>query len=373
MVPLTPVLNCQLHVAAAVGIENSTAAEDSYGVEAFGKMMDYVHMEMGTTLDALEASVLLQGNTVVPDKDSMFQSAAMYGRAKEYAATNAFSHLALDPKMDTFCDIGSGPGIIPLLAAYTKKCDARGIELIETRHNVAEEYNKHLKVQHENNPSKQRYRVGEVSLRHGRLEVQDNRDFLTVPGPGRSRMKLFFNNYNGVFSNDSSKPAKSTYTLDHFVAALFAKTPPGSMLITLHELPMGDIVPYSEAEELLKKIGHPQNDNASFYSKENIFLGDYDKCVSWSSSSTGGNRELAAYKYTRLPQDSVGGQAVFLCMNKLCEKARNQTPIIAAAETEVRTRRGRGLSEMRLVLTSCCSAPTTGRRRSATVGVGKRE
>jgi len=346
--------------AAAAAAAAAIEIDDSYSSDQFKDMMDKAVQEsFGHSLETLEGcSAMRKANKSIEKDDSNFQASAMYGRATQELVNRLSDELGLNPAMDVFGDIGAGAGTVPLQVAYTQKCDVRGIEFVSDRYDVGVALQNNLKQQHEGHDNKDLKTIGTISLRKGRLELEENREFLTVPGPGRSCMKLFCNNFNGNFAYKSANPGSKWY-LDHLVASIFAETPPGSILITLHELPI-DIAPRRLAMKSLRNrlwtnhdnIGRDNDPNASFYDVEEIDLGDYSKCVSWASPSE--NESLKGYKYTRLEQRDPNGKAVFLCSNPECPKAKAGTPITATETITVKSKKRQAVTETRLVLRAKC-------------------
>jgi hypothetical protein len=79
-----------------------------------------------------------------------------------------------------------------LQASYTIGCEARGIEVVKDRNSIAEIMHGELESLREhdlNLNGRCTDGVGQVSLRHGRLEVAENKQFLTGSDT-RKRMKV---------------------------------------------------------------------------------------------------------------------------------------------------------------------------------------
>ena len=149
---------------------------------------------------------------------------------------------------------------------------------------------------------------------------------------GRGVIKAFCNNFNGAFSIKAQKNVKS-YSIDDYVAGLFALMPPGSVLVTLEKLDMG--LSRADANKERGKHGLPQNDLASFFNMEEFEIGEGRHFATWFG---GGNRKkVKVYKYTRLCQqrrDADGSEAVFLCCNVKCKFAESSQPIEATKMVE---------------------------------------
>jgi hypothetical protein len=185
--------------------------------------------------------------------------------------------------------------------------------------------------------------VGDIQLRHGRLEDQTHREFLT-----KGVTRAYVNNFNGVFAERSSK-SNQKYFLDDYVAGLFAMMKPGAVMVTLHPLSMGPTM--NEANEVRVKQGMKQSKYASFYDTDRVLLGKACDTVKWNQHS-GNQKNIYIYKYERLEQSS--DEAVFLCCNPMCEAAKNATPIPVKTINE----------EGRLVINYCsCKVSTKSLRR----------
>ena len=204
-------------------------------------------------------------------------------------------------KDDVFLDIGHGIGNSCFQAAYTTGCDARGIEVVKDRNDVALVFKDLLEIKH-----KQRgvpRQVGTVTLRHGRLEDPNQRSFLT-----EDVTKVFCNNYNGVFAERSSK-VNQAWFLDHYVAALFATMAPGTCMVTFHPLTLGPTM--TEANLMRERNNLAQSRKAGFYSVEKVELGRSCDSVKWNQHS-GNKSKIHLYKYTRLQQDDCMGPVLSL-------------------------------------------------------------
>ena len=165
--------------------------------------------------------------------------------------------------------------------------------------------------------------MGKVDLRHGSLEETSHFDFLT------GATKVFVNNFNGVFSHRSAK-SNTKYMLDDYIAGIFASLPVGSILVSLHPLPLP--LAQKEANERRGKHGFSTSSKASFYMVEELDLGEACDSVKWIKHS--GNRNMIkVYKYTRLEQEEER-LAVFQCANAHCSVAQKGTPLLATKKNE---------------------------------------
>ena len=345
-----------------------------YTLPEFITMWDLAEKNQGMSTEFLEDSKgIRRANQTIDKNDSTTQNKAQYGRIQFEATDLLLDKLEIDPARDVFLDIGHGLGNTVLQASYTRRCDARGIELINDRNQAAAAYADDLEGQrlrlHLKRDNKD-YEVGSVELRCGRLESEEHRAFLTQvptsPDRRRERIKAFCNNYNEVFG-ERSAPAGAKYYLDHSNAGLLALMPPGSILVTLHPLDMG-VPKRSEIQNKRRQAGLVSLDDegredlsAGYYDMEIISLGDAKHAVTWASSSN--EKALLAYKYTRLAQTNddnknnnkeASSAAVFQCWNPECHKAQSGTPIAA---TRIVTMTKAGMQEQRVVPNTCdCGA-----------------
>jgi Histone methylation protein DOT1 len=218
---------------------------------------------------------------------------------------------------DVFLDIGHGIGNTCMHAAFTVGCEARGIEVVYSRNFIATAFRDNLVGQHRQlGPSRI---AGEVKFRHGRLEDEIHRDFLT-----KGVTKAIVNNFNGVFAERSVKN-KSLWFLDDYCAGIFGLMAPGTSMVTLHPLSLGPSLEQANAARRKHKL--PESSNASFYRVEQVVLGKACDTVKWNKKS--GNENLIyVYRYTRLKQER-GSMSVFLCCNPQCVFAKENVPIPA--------------------------------------------
>jgi hypothetical protein len=203
------------------------------------------------------------------------------------------------------------------------------------------------------------YIVGSTQIKVGRLEDPQHREFLTHPGPEKTTIKAFCNNYNGAFAEKSAKAhdQNNFMFLDHFIAGLLPAMPAGSVLLTLHPLPM-TIAPQSDLIHARRRSGLISNSvvdgNTSFYELERVELGSLGNSVTWASY--GNDAPLVGYRYTRLAQPYQGEeQAVFLCSSTHCAKAHQAKPM-GATRTVLR----HGTNERSTVLQIGCDCNGVG-------------
>ena len=248
-------------------------------------------------------------------------------------------------KDDVFLDIGHGIGNACLQAAFTAGCEARGIEVVRGRHSIAQVFRDDMLSVAQAIPKS--FSIGEINLRHGRLEDRAHVEFLT-----RGVTRVIANNYNGNFAEKSSKNGQ-TYTLDDYIAGLFGRMAPGTILVTLHPLTLPPT--RDEANEGRVKHGLEQSQYASFFDVSKLSLGKACEHVKWNRRSSNPT-EIFVYKYERLDQGSES--AVFLCCNPVCTAARNKIPIPATTLNE----------EGRVVINQCsCKVSTKVLRRQPRV------
>ena len=300
--------------------ENSTGV---YKHKEFKSLWQRAEEINGQKTDEIEQTTRIRGANAKMDKsDTTYQEKAQYGRL----LPNAMRKLELDildlKQDDVFLDIGHGIGNTCLHASFCVGCESRGIEVVHSRHAVAEVFTSQLTSF--NKERDEPRKVGKIELRHGKLEDPQHIEFLT-----KGVTKAYVNNFNGVFA-ERTMLKDGQYFLDNYVAGLFALLQPGAVMITFHPLSLG--MTRTQANESRKRKGLRETDNASFYEKEILRLGPAYKTVKWKDSSS--NRaDIFVYKYTRVVQ-SHGHEAVFVCANPDCEKAVNAIPIPAAFPNE---------------------------------------
>lgn len=246
----------------------------------------------------------------------------------------------------TFLDIGSGIGNTCLQYAFTVGCNTRGIEVVESRYMIGNLFCEDLMKQHEKDRTleekvrsihsicyastrsisravavamRQDHGIGQVDLRHGRLEDPRNRAFLTEEVD-----VALCNNYNGVFKRCAK--VRNKYNLDDFVAGLFCKMKPGAVLITLDRLDIGPAC-RTRANKYRSACGLDESDDVSFYEMEELIcVGKDNDLFSWQG---GGEKQYTVFKYTR-----VTG-ATFMCCNPHCEQAQCNAKIQAWEEVMI--------------------------------------
>jgi hypothetical protein len=172
--------------------------------------------------------------------------------------------------------------------------------------------------------------VGKIRLRHGNMEDDVHRAFLTEDVD-----LLYCNNFNGVFgvrANDRDVD----WCLDDTLAGLLSLLKPGARLVTLyqlHRLPL----PRAEANDVRVSNGLDPRDDASYYELDIV-------------EDPGGNDKLSFtrkaftyFVYTRV------GKATFLCHDKQCTHNQSAIP---ASKIFSRTRASQTL-ERWLPITMC--------------------
>lgn len=293
-----------------------------YSFKEFEQMWDDVFEDFGCDVEEIEeGNMVTRGNNSLTASDTQGQSKAQYGRLLPKATDDLLSELQVC-RHDVFVDIGHGIGNTVLQAAYTRGCEAHGIEVMPGRNEIALLIQDNLESQRQIHLERdeRRTEVGKVMLQRGRLEVDEHREFLTNPG---RVTKAFLDNFNGVFSHRSLK-ARQVLTLDQYNAGIFCLMEPGSVLVTLWPLDLGATL--GGANELRKRHGFSTSQKASFYTMEKFSFGEAREVVTWSQGG-GCKEEMIGYKYTRIDQNTP--HAVFQCCNANCEVAKAGTCIPA--------------------------------------------
>jgi len=337
------------HFSAQAASADSTLSHTSlnsssmlYSIEEFKEMWESVEVDIGLTTEDIEEGRLVRGaNSKILKRDGTNQLKAQYGRILPNATNLLFEKIFNLQREETFVDIGHGIGNTVLQAAYTIGCEARGVEVISDRNLIAGVIKGRLQELcriHLERDGRQT-QIGNIRFRHGQLEVPEHREFLTNP---TGITKAFVNNFNEVFSFRSAK-ANQTYYLDDYVAGLFAQMAPGSIMVTLHPVNLGQ--PRSKAVELRRLHGLPTESlNISFFEAEKIDFLEANQVASWSMNG-GNDKQIQVYKYTRLQQEK-DGISVFLCNNPACTAAQCGTPIPAIKTIQVN-------GEERVVINYC--------------------
>ena len=218
---------------------------------------------------------------------------------------------------DVFLDIGHGIGNTCIQAAFTTGCDSKGIEVVQSRHDVAIAYrSKMLSIATR--------KVGNIDLRKGRLEEKSNFEFLT-----KNVSKTFANNFGYIFHAKAGK-ANQRFFLDDFVAAIFAHMKPGCKMATMQPLTFVTL-PREAENRKRRQQGLMESKQASFYDLEVKNLGKHGENVKWSQFS-GSTRDIPLYIYTRLEQGVKSSEPVILCSNPACDFARRMEPIPATTK-----------------------------------------
>jgi hypothetical protein len=192
-------------------------------------------------------------------------------------------------------------------------------------------------------------RVGDIDLRLGSLDDPAFEGFQTD-----CVTRVYINNFNGVFSERSDVRKVGVYP-DHVVAGLFTKLKPGSILVSFYPLPLGP--DRDQTNDLRRRAGLEESDNASFFKYEKIALGKAYDCVKWKKESR--NKSIIwVYRYTRLEQTEQN--AVFLCINSACSWAKDQSAIPATDRDDV----GRCISRKHCI--ACLKSAHSTRNRKLT-------
>jgi hypothetical protein len=303
-------------------LDDRSSGNKCYTHEEYMDLWRHVEGILGESTDEIENSQAIRGaNSKVDPGDTDGQVKAQYGRLLPMAMKKMMKLLEMN-RDDVFLDIGHGIGNTCLHAALCVGCECRGIEVVKSRHAIAEVLHSQITNSHQvRHPERQ---IGKIDLRLGQLEDPQHRDFLT-----KGVTRAYVNNFNGVFAERSAKNHQKWF-LDDYIAGLFALLAPGAIMITFH--PLSLVLGIEEANAIRKKHGLKESENASFYRSEKVLLGRASKAVKWCRRS-GNTSNIYVYKYWRLPQPH-GDYSAFLCCNPRCENAKNGTPIPAAVENE---------------------------------------
>jgi len=275
------------------------------------------------TDDVEESMLVRKANNNMDPKDTNGQQKAQYGRVLPQAMKKMIKILELS-RVDVFLDIGHGIGNTCLHASFCAGCDSRGIEVVSSRHDIADRFRGAMMAEHNGGEMSCRPVIGNIDLRLGRLEDPANKEFLT-----EGVTRAYVNNFNGVFADRSSKNGDK-YFLDNYIAGIFASMAPGSIMVTFHPLSLG--LERDETNSSRKKHNMDESEYASFYSFEKILLGKACHTVKWNQRS-GNTHDIFVYKYKRLHQ-SRQDSAVFLCCNPRCQNAIDAIPIPATTTNE---------------------------------------
>mmetsp|Transcript_3559 Transcript_3559/g.3856 ORF Transcript_3559/g.3856 Transcript_3559/m.3856 type:complete len:370 (-) Transcript_3559:148-1257(-) len=275
------------------------------------------------TDDVEESMLVRKANNNMDPNDTKGQQKAQYGRVLPQAMKKMIKILELS-RVDVFLDIGHGIGNTCLHASFCAGCDSRGIEVVSSRHDIADRFRGAMMAEHNGGEMSCRPVIGNIDLRLGRLEDPANKEFLT-----EGVTRAYVNNFNGVFADRSSKNGDK-YFLDNYIAGIFASMAPGSIMVTFHPLSLG--LERDETNSSRKKHNMDESEYASFYSFEKILLGKACHTVKWNQRS-GNTHDIFVYKYKRLHQ-SRQDSAVFLCCNPRCQNAIDAIPIPATTTNE---------------------------------------
>jgi len=282
-----------------------------YTVEQFKNMWNNVKIS-GKPIEEIEKSSFVKdGNN---DVGTAEQSRAMYGRIKIDATKKIFDLMELK-STDVFIDIGHGIGSVVLQAAFTRGCDSRGIELKQKRNSLATEINADLHSQillteeKQNIENRNWHEVVNIQFKEGDFRKQTNYPFIIEAN------KILVNNAQEIFSARSSVGCDAT--LDDYIASIFARTKPGSIMVTLEKIP-GLGRSRSEVNADRKSNGLPESDHASFFEHRKVNIGN--GAVTWTDVN-----EIVVWVYERVCEGKESG---FLC-NK-CSDITHCTSVIQA-------------------------------------------
>lgn len=311
-----------------------------YSLSQFIELLHYAEQAHGgASIEELEASKLVE-------KKPNSNTSEIYGRMLPGATDKIFREFMNLQSMHTLIDIGHGIGNSCLQAAYTVGCTTRGIECHKTRNYVSQVLALRLEdaVQIHKERDKMKFTPGSISFRHGDLQDYKHRKFLT-----KDITHIFFDNWNGVFNGERGNYAN----LERYVAAWFAASPEGTIMITVSPLRSAlGCLPLKEAILARQKLGLPiqQATDASFYEVEEFDLGPVNEVYSFAAGVADPNMkpQICCYLYLRTHQQSEG--ASFLCNNPQCKKAMDATPVEAIHYEEIKRK---GKVEKAAVIGGC--------------------
>jgi hypothetical protein len=301
--------------------------ESVMNLHQFLSLLEAAESFLGRTFDDLDSlRTIREGNTMLPSSSNFEQRSAMYGRILPLAALRMFRYALNLSEDDRFVDVGHGLGLVPIQASYMFGCNSCGIELLPQRYSVSlqvlSSMVRALQGQHTS--------VGEVTLFHGSfVSSHDFRRHLlgkdtAIPPPNHPKhslpvppVKMFCNNFNAAFA-ERSQLSPHELTLDYHLGVLFALTPPGSKLVTLH--PLSQLPPsVDECRDLRKKAGlNPPPPNCSFYKYESMSLGPACDCVSWSHGGSC-TEPVILHVYERVGEV----HPTFMCCERDCLVSRD--------------------------------------------------
>lgn len=271
----------------------------------FVKLWRCAEADVGSPIEEIEEGSLVRaGNNVL--KGSSQQSRAQYGRFM-FGAMQRVAEIASLKRSDVFLDIGSGVGNAVMQIACTVGCESWGIEIMHSRHIVADAM--WASLRHALSRRTPPVAIGDCHLEAGDL-VHCKRKLVQAD-------VAFVNNFNEIFGARGC--SRYGPTLDDHIAAIFAAMKPGSRLVSLeplHALGMS----LNEANAWRESRGLPPSPDASFF-KHSIHRLEPFKCE-WTRDDDGlesvaswSNRNyIDAHLYVRTEQSAFQGQhAAFLC------------------------------------------------------------
>lgn len=315
----------------------------------FVKLWRCAEADVGSPIEEIEEGSLVRaGNNAL--KGSSKQSRAQYGRLM-FGATQRVAEITSLKRSDIFLDIGSGVGNAVMQMACTVGCESRGIEIMHSRHLVADSMWASLRDALSRRTAP--VAIGDCQLQAGDL-VHCKRQLIQAD-------VALVNNFNEIFGARGCY-GRSGPTLDDDIAAIFAAMKPGSRMVSLeplHALGMS----LNEANAWRESRGLPPSPDASFFTHSVHRLEPFpcewtrdddglESVASWSNRNY-----IDAHLYVRTEQSAFQGQhAAFLCTGH--SSCAGTTEATQALEPE-------GLS----LVTACvyCDAPRRACARRARV------
>jgi len=271
--------------------ENETKERLPYSLDEFKHFLNQAEKNLGCSISQIENGNLVRGNNK--------SASTNYGRVKTDALDAIFTRMINLQPNDVFIDIGHGVGSISLQAAYTKGCEARGIEIHSDRFTISKQLKAELEdlrdLEKQQDLNNDDYRnVGNVKFIEGDFSNKCHEEFITQAN------KIFVNNAEDIFGARCDQQI----TLDDHLARLFTKMKAGTIMVTLTQLKsLGRSV--KEENEYRERFGLSQSSHASFFECVKHDIGT--NAVTWKGKN--------AYVWVYERNNSPG----FLCCGKNCQ------------------------------------------------------
>ena len=284
---------------------------EPYSFKEYKDMLSTIEDSTGHLILEVEQGGLVKAsNNQTSKENTTTQDKAMYGRTCHTLAEYLFTEVFQLKYFHLFVDIGHGIGTLCLHASMTRGCESRGIELCDKRFLLS--YNVYLQEMKRLHSYRTNRLFREVTLRHGKLEEKEQRQFITEGD------KVFCNNFNDVFGCRSTH--KVGFSPNNFISGLFCLMKYKAEMVTLCPL----VLPPSKNMVNQERLRNELNalDDASFFDVE-VFNDDggQDK-LSFTE------KPFEIFKYTRISE-----HAQWYCWTNGCENST--TPIKAWREIDI--------------------------------------